>query len=184
MFLRLYVKLILHFVKINLLLRKIFMLSISLLPHKFKKIGWILFIPSTILGVYLIFTNYEGLPLQATVFSLFKGDFWGADKPFSFYQTNITSTLTGVLFIAGALMIAFSKEKYEDEYISKLRLSSLLWAVFVNYSLLLIAFAFIYGTAFLNVMLYNMFTVLIIFIIRFHYLLYRNSKFPPYEKQN
>ena len=73
-------------------------------------------------------------------------------------------------------------EKNEDEYIAGLRLSSLLWAVCVSYLLLLIAFVLVYGTPFLNVMVYNMFTVLIIFIIRFNYLLHKNSKIVPDEK--
>jgi hypothetical protein len=81
-----------------------------------------------------------------------------------------------VLFIAGGLMIGFSKEKREDEFIVKLRLSSLLWAVWVNYALLFLAFVFIYGTAFLTILYYNTITVLIIFIIRFNYMLYRYSK--------
>ena len=68
------------------------------------------------------------------------------------------------------------KEKKEDEYISKLRLSSLLWAVLINYTLLLLAFLFVYGEPFIPIIIYSMFTVLIIFIARFNYILYRNSK--------
>jgi hypothetical protein len=81
-----------------------------------------------------------------------------------------------VLFLGGAMLVAFSKEKTEDEFIVNIRLTSLLWALLVNNILLLIAFVFIYGTTFFSVMVYNMFTVLIIFILRFNYLLYKNSK--------
>jgi uncharacterized membrane protein len=91
-------------------------------------------------------------------------------------ETNITSTLVGALFIVGAMFVGFAKEKSEDEFIAKLRLSSLLWAVWVNYILLFLSFVFVYGMSFLSVMLYNMFTVLIIFIIRFNYILYKTSK--------
>ncbi len=73
-------------------------------------------------------------------------------------------------------MVSFSKEKREDEFIANLRLSSLLWSVWVHFVLLLLAFLFIWGFSFLNVMVYNMFTILIIFIIRFNYLLYRGTK--------
>ena len=81
-----------------------------------------------------------------------------------------------------AMFVGFSKEKREDEFIAKLRLSSLLWAVWVNYVLLLFAFLFVYGTSFLTVMIYNMFTVLIIFIVRFNYILYKNAKSVSDEK--
>jgi hypothetical protein len=56
--------------------------------------------------------------------------------------------------------------------------------VLLNYVLLIICFVFVYGFSFLNVMIYNMFTVLILFIIRFNYILYRSSKEMPNEKYN
>jgi hypothetical protein len=42
----------------------------------------------------------------------------------------------------------------------------------------------VWGTFFLSVMLYNMFTTLLIFIIRFNYLIYKNNKESKHEKQN
>ncbi|TKK72047.1 hypothetical protein FC093_03280 [Ilyomonas limi] len=131
----------------------------------------------------LAINDFNSEWLHAKVFALFMDESINGSKSFTFIDANITNTVVGVLFIAGALMVGFSKEKAEDEFIAELRLSSLLWAVWVNYGLLLFAFLFIYGSAFLNVMLYNMFTVLIIFIIRFHYILYRNNLAIPNEKQ-
>jgi len=155
-----------------------------LLPNSYKKMGWLLLIPATVLGIILIATQFEGLPLEATTFAIYNDEVIGHKQFFSFIHTNIINTVTGILFIVGGLLVSFSKEKTEDEFIANLRQSSLLWAVFVNYILLLAAFAFIYGTAFFNVMVYNMFTVLIIFIARFNYMLYRNSKLIPNEKYN
>jgi hypothetical protein len=153
-----------------------------LLPHKCKKIGWILLIPATIMGFYLTITDFEGLPIYAKVFALFNNELINGQSSFSVIETNITNTIVGVIFIVGALLVGFSKEKTEDEFISNLRLSSLLWAVWVSYILLLLSFLFIYGTAFFDVMLYNMFTVLIIFIVRFNYILYKNIKAVSGEK--
>jgi small-conductance mechanosensitive channel len=147
-----------------------------LLPNKYKLIGWFLLIPATILGVILSFTGFEAFPLKAKVFAIFNDEIFGESHLFSVIETNITNTIVGILFIAGALFVAFSKEKSEDEFIAKLRLSSLLWAVWVNYILLLLAVLFVYGTSFFTVMVYNMFTVLIIFIVRFNYILYKNTK--------
>jgi len=78
--------------------------------------------------------------------------------------------------------VSFSKEKNEDEFIAEIRLSSLLWAVCVSYTLLLVAFLFVYGSPFFEVMIYNMFTVLIIFIVRFNYILYKNTRTVSDEK--
>ena len=158
------------------------MKSNLLLPNKFKIIGWFILIPAIIAGIYLSFAGFEKLSINSKVFAVINEEFLGKSEYFSFIKTDITQTLVGVLFLIGALLVSFSREKIEDEYIAKLRLSSLLWAVLVNYILLLLCFIFVYGTGFLTVMVYNMFTVLIIFIIRFNYLLIKNAKMASYEK--
>jgi len=73
-------------------------------------------------------------------------------------------------------MIIFSKEKIEDEFINTIRLNALQWAVFTNYLCLLLAIIFVYGIPFFNIMVYNMFTVILIYIPRFYYLLWKISK--------
>jgi hypothetical protein len=154
-----------------------------LLPNKYKAIGWYILVPATILGIAIL-SEWESFEIQTNVFALFYEELMGKRASFSVIHTNITPTAVGILFLVGALLVSFSKEKKEDEFIARLRQSSLLWAVLVNYSLLLLSFVFIYGVAFLNVMLYNMFTILIIFILRFNYILYRSSKEMPNEKYN
>ncbi|HZV71982.1 MAG TPA: hypothetical protein VFG10_20735 [Saprospiraceae bacterium] len=153
-----------------------------LLPNKFKLIGWCILIPATVAGIILTITGYEAEWLSSRVFAIISESGLEDAKVFSMINANVTNTLVGTLFIIGALLVSFSKEKKEDEFISNLRLSSLLWSVWVNYILLLIAFIFIYGLAFFNVMVYNMFTVLIIFIIRFNYILYKSTKSMSDEK--
>ena len=159
------------------------MKSKLLFPHPWKTIGWLILLPATIAGIVLSTTGFEADWMYARVPAIFHDNLSilqpGIDtdeSPFAIIETNITSTVIGVLFIIGAMLVGFSKEKVEDEFIANLRLSSLMWSVWVNYTLLLVAFIFIYGLSFINVMIYNMFTVLIIFIIRFNYLLYRNRK--------
>ena len=153
-----------------------------LLPHKFKLAGWIILVPATILGFIVLSTGYEADWLDTEFFSIITDTALGNAEFFVSSQVNLTQTLLGSLFIIGALMVSFSKEKIEDEFISNLRLSSLLWSVWVSYLLLLFAFIFVYGTAFFTVMVYNMFTILIFFMIRFNYILYKNSKLPSDEK--
>ena len=153
-----------------------------LLPNRYKTMGWIILIPATILGFILAYNEFGAEWLNARVFAIATDGTLSNYSFFSFAYTNITNTVIGSLFIIGAMLVSFSKEKNEDEFIAELRLSSLLWAVCVSYLLLLIAFVFVYGTPFLDVMVYNMFTVLIIFIVRFNYLMYKNSKTETDEK--
>lgn len=84
-------------------------------------------------------------------------------------DNNILNEILGIIMIISSVLVAFSKEVNEDEYISKIRLESLVWAVYLNYAILLLAFVFVYGMSFLWVMIFNMFTILIFFIIRFNW---------------
>jgi len=154
-----------------------------LLPNRFKLIGWIMLIPSALLGFLLMLSDLESkLAINSKVFALYNDEILGDKNHFGIISTDITNTLVGVVFILGAMMVGFSKEKQEDEYIANLRLSSLMWAVWVNYVLLFLSFIFIYGMSFLHVMIYNMFTVLISFIGRFNVILLKNKMISTDEK--
>ena len=164
------------------MIKQIIMKQQPLLPYRLKKIGWLLFIPFAIAGIYLHITDYEPNWITTKVFAIYNESLFSDKKWFSIVETNITSSLIGIGFLAGCLLIAFSKEKVEDEFIAGLRLSSLQWAVLVNYSLLLFCFLFIYGFAFMNVLIYNVFTVLLIFIGRFNYLLNKSRNMKAHAK--
>jgi hypothetical protein len=157
-----------------------------LLPHRFKKIGWLLLIPATILGIYLISQGFSANLIHTKVFSFFNSPILSLSKhsyaPFSIIYVDVTNTIAGVLFLTASVFVGFSKEKKEDEFIEKLRLSSLLWAVWVSNILLLIGFLFFYELSFFYIMIFNMFTVQIIFIARFNYILFQNRKGATDEK--
>ncbi len=158
-----------------------------LLPNKCKMIGWILLVPSTILGIIQITClSGSGLKfLDLKTFTIYSGSFapWGsASVVLGFDKVNLTGTIIGVIFILGSVMVAFAKEKQEDEYIGKIRLESFLWSTYINYAILLFCFIFFYGVGFMYVMIFNMFTVIILFILRFNYLIYKSTKALSHEK--
>ena len=154
-----------------------------LLPNYFKKIGWILLIPSALFGLFIIISDYELKFLDLKVFTIYSGSGVFQDPVlFGMINSNLTGTLIGILFLIGAIFVAFSKEKSEDEFITKVRLESLLWATYINYGVLIFCFLFFYEFEFLYVMIFNMFTILIFFIIRFYYILYRANKSLSHEK--
>ncbi len=155
-----------------------------LLPHKFKKPGWILLIPTTLFGLYIIFSDFEFDFLNTRVFTLYSDVILGESVKMGFVKTNLTLTVTGIIFIISAFFVAFSREETEDEFIARIRLESLLWATYINYGILLFCFLFFYDFGFFYVMIFNMFTILLIFIIRFQYLLYRAKKSLSHEKQS
>ncbi len=147
--------------------------------------GWILLIPSLILGVLISFFDFELFEISGPAFAFYCDRFLDGDsKFFKLVNVDLSQTVIGIIVIVGALFVCFSKEKVEDEFIAESRLNALQWAILINYSLLLFAFLFFYGSIFLTMIIYSAFTPLLIFIIRFHYILYKNQKDNNYEKQN
>jgi len=145
-----------------------------LFPHRFKLIGWIIAIPSIILGLFILIDDlrFDFLTVKLPFKYFFADEFLSSDdKGNEFSIFNFTDEIATIGSIIGLLLIAFSKVKYEDEYLSKLRLESLQWAIYVNFFLLIVSTILIHGMSYYSVIVYNMFTPLIIFIIRFYYLL-------------
>jgi hypothetical protein len=89
---------------------------------------------------------------------------------------NLTDELALSGLIISLLMIAFARERHEDEFINHTRLESWQWAVLINFLLLLVATWVFYDESFIDVMMYNLLTILIIFIIRFNWVLARNKR--------
>ncbi len=150
-----------------------------LLSNKFKKLGWILFTIGIILGIIHSINEYESNLLTTKVISLFHSDIISSmsnkNGIISSIENSIVDELITILIIIGGLLVCFSKEKIEDEFISKVRLDSLAWAIMANYSILLFATIFIYEIRYFHVLTYNMFTPLIIFILRFNYVVYKKA---------
>ena len=153
------------------------MKSRFLIAHKFKSLGWFLFISGLILGVVLMIYDYDYPNWEVNVFPLIgETGLLSSNPAFEWNVNNIADELASVLLIIGGILVAFSKTKDEDEYISKIRTESLIWATYVNYAILILAILFVFDMSFFSVLIYNMFTILLFFMVRFHYLLYKSKK--------
>ena len=153
-----------------------------LFPNKYKKIGWLILIPSVIIGSITLILEFEPNYLDFNVPAIFIDEFFGDKHFIGIVNNNVLNEILGTLIILSSLLVAFSKEKSEDEYISKIRLESLVWAVYLNYAILLISFLFIFDLSFLWVMIFNMFTILLFFIIRFNWQISKLKKSAHYEE--
>jgi hypothetical protein len=148
-----------------------------LFPNHYKIIGWILFIPSILIMLYSgIFRIEEADLFNVNVFAIYQDSIGNIPGFFKIIENNIFDELVIILSIIGGLLICFSKLKNEDEYISKIRFESLVWATYLNYAIILFFTIFVFGFTYLNVLFYNIFTLLLFFIIRFHYCIYKLNK--------
>jgi hypothetical protein len=83
---------------------------------------------------------------------------------------------TVLMVLAGLFLIAFSREKIEDEQIVQLRLDSLRWAIYLNYGILLFSLVFTYGPDSRDILMLNIWLPLLFFILRFQWVLYRLNR--------
>lgn len=121
-----------------------------LFPHSFQRIGWIIFAISAAIGAYILFT----------------------DNTDSYLLNNIA--IIGISI--GAILATCSREEVEDEMTGQMRLNSLLTALYINYAILIVCSLLIYDLDFLSVMLYNMFTILLIFMVVFRWKIWQVKK--------
>lgn len=143
----------------------------SLFPSNFKKIGLFILIPSLIFGCITIYMDVKPSFFDWNVISIFNKSIMGMgeESRITIINNNVLGELLGIIIIIGGLFVAFSSEKNEDEFITAIRLDSLVWAVIINYLILIFSILFIYDMRFLDVLLFNMFTTLFIFILKFNW---------------
>ncbi len=151
------------------------MLTKFLLPNRLKSVGWIIAIPAFVLMILNLQFGFT-FPFFDYAVKGLKNISFDNGFLFNIQYNNFTDEVGGVLLIIGLLLITFSKEKDEDEMISKLRLESLLWAVFINSVLIVLSIILFYSQLFLKIMAYNICTTLILFIIRFNLIIYFERK--------
>jgi len=150
-----------------------------LFPHRFKLFGWIIFGIGMVLGIILSLNDFEYPDWSANVFPLIgekEGSILTSNASRSWSVNNIADEIASLMIIIGGILVAFCKLKDEDEYSATIRTESLIWATYVNYAVLILSIVFVYGMPFFNVLIYNMFTILLFFIIRFHYLIFKTKK--------
>lgn len=140
-----------------------------LLPYGLKKIGWIILIPTLLLGILMLIDDFDGFPT-----------FLLPAKGSACYGILVSDTMGRVLnnialvgICIGGILVACSRERIEDEMISRIRLNALLTALYINYALLVAAALCTYDTKFLYIMIYNLLTMLLIFLAVFRWKLWR-----------
>lgn len=147
-----------------------------LLPGSFQKVGWWILIPTLLIGILMAIDGFNGVP--------------------SFIYTAPTKTAMhtlGVLepilidiaiigILIGAIFITCSRRKIEDEMIGRVRLDALLLALYIHIGIVIICALLFYDFDYLNAMIYNLFTLPLLFLIIFQWKLWRLGKEAADEK--
>ncbi|CAK7083042.1 MAG: hypothetical protein PARBA_03631 [Parabacteroides sp.] len=142
-----------------------------LFPEIFRKIGWCLLVPFLALGLFCLFWD-GGDVCQIKVLALYTSEPFSSGF-FRWVKTGILDELSVIGLTFSLLFISFSREKDEDECIERIRMQSLVWSILGSSLLLILATLFIYGFAFMTFAFINMFTVLVLFIGKYNWELYK-----------
>jgi len=140
-----------------------FMKNSMLLPYRFKKIGWAIFVPTLLLGIFVALQEFDTTSSAKMIEHLIDDQPW-------FNNLLIIGILCGNLFIT------CSREKVEDEMIARIRLDALLFALYANTAIIAVAALATYGLAFVDIMIYNLFTLPLLFLVILRYQLWRLKK--------
>ncbi len=157
-----------------------------LLPHSLKTVGWILLIPSVLYGIYIHIVGFEfDEVMKTSVFAIWRDPFLSSDLSDNFFkviENGILDEILTICIILGGIFVGFAKAKDEDEFIGKIRTESLIWAIYLNSIIFLFATIFVYDMPYFNVLIFNAFTPILFFVIRFHFLLHQSKKELRYEE--
>lgn len=155
-----------------------------LFPHKVRLYGWIILGVSAILFVLcLISKDFLELEIKMpaiyddmATFTFLNSSAHHSRNWFVIADTSFFTTIVPSLFIIGAMLVAFSKEKTEDELTCRLREQSLVWAIEIGFAVLLIAYLFFYGISFLYIRRFIVDLFLVLFFFKFRYEIYKLGK--------
>lgn len=156
-----------------------------LFPNRFKKLGWVLFIIGLLLTIIIeieIFpihlNNESAIARWTTIKSMHpipfieKTNSNGSREP-----ENIINELAMSFVAIGFILVAFTREKKEDEYISKIRSDSFVWSFYLYVVAILIAIWTSYSLDFIFVITWLVLLPPIIFVLRFHWFVYLKPYF-------
>jgi hypothetical protein len=133
---------------------------------------------SRYIGIGLILLH---IPIKLLWDALYPGDHHQAQPSSSggsllFSPPHLFFIGTTLLVLVGLFLIAFSRERIEDEQIIQLRLDSLRWAIYLNYAILLCSLLFTGDGESDHILLLNIWLPLLFFILRFQWVLYRLNR--------
>lgn len=134
------------------------------MPHAFAKIGWCMLLPSIAIGAAILLSSITAsdyariLNINGAVAEIIIND----------------AAIIGI--ILGAIFVTCAKEPIEDEMISSARRDSLLVAFYISCALLIASTILVNGLFYINVMMYNMFAIPLVFLAVFRIKIWRLKK--------
>ena len=146
-----------------------------LFNYKFKKISdWIFYLLIPV-GLFLFLTERIQDIFVVNVFSIFSYEWIGSERTgFGWIENGLGDEVFTLLIIVSGIVNSFSKEKIEDELISRIRLESLSLSLFISFGLIIISTFLVYNLNYMYVLISNLFLIILLFNLIFKFRLYKH----------
>ena len=148
-----------------------------LFSNKFKKTSGVVFYLSILVGLFLLLTDKIRDIFVVNVFSIFSYEWIGSERTgFGWIENGLGDEIFTLLIIVSGLINSFSKEKIEDELISRIRLESLSLSLFISFGFIIISTFLVYNLIYMYVLVFNLFLIILLFNLIFKVRLYKHYK--------
>ena len=145
-----------------------------LFNNKFKKIsGWVFYL-SIPIGLFLMLTERIQDIFVVNVFSVFSHDWIGSERGFGWIENGLGDEVFTLLIIISGLVNSFSREKIEDELISRIRLESLSLSLFISFGIIIVSTLLVFNINFMYVLIFNLFLIILLFNLIFKFRLFKH----------
>jgi len=108
-------------------------------------------------------------------FFQFSYEWFGSERPgFGWIENGLGDEVFTLLIIISGLINSFSKEKIEDELISKIRLESLSLSLFISFGLIIVSTFLVFNINYMYVLVFNLFLIIVLFNLIFKFRLFKH----------
>ena len=146
-----------------------------LFSNKFKKTSGVVFYLSILVGLFLLLTDKIRDIFVVNVFSIFSYEWIGSERTgFCWIENGLGDEIFTLLIIVSGLINSFSKEKIEDELISRIRLESLSLSLFISFGLIIISTFLVFNINYMYVLVFNLFLIIFLFNLIFKFRLFKH----------
>ncbi|MBC8399714.1 MAG: hypothetical protein H8E16_21860 [Flavobacteriales bacterium] len=146
-----------------------------LFSNKFKKTSGVVFYLSILVGLFLLLTERIHDIFVVNVFSIFSYEWFGSEQTgFGWIENGLGDEIFTLLIIVSGLINSFSKEKIEDELISRIRLESLSLSVFISFGLIIISTFLVFNINYMYVLVFNLFLIILLFNLILKFRLFKH----------
>jgi hypothetical protein len=148
-------------------------MKLAFLPRSLRWIGYALFLPGLTLGILWGWAGFKPEWMSVRVFAVYSS--YLRTVTMGMTRTNITDELAALLLLLGLLWLVFTKERNEGPETDHLRFRALALSLLLNSILLLFSILFIFGIGFIDVMIINLFSQLVIYLVAFRVMVARRD---------